>query len=392
MTNDQLADNWRITHAAPGASVISSTRSTAHLILAFWPLVIGHWALVIGIWGVEFYKGGPVNTPLRFEPYLRPMVWGGRRLGEVLGKRLPSAEAYGEAWEVSDHPLHRSVVRGGPRAGSTLRELMEREPEALLGAGRVAANGAFPWLVKYLDAWDWLSVQVHPDDESARRLWPGEGGKTEAWFVLAAEPGSLVYAGLLPGVDEGVLRRHLERGAVAECLHRFHPEPGDCLFLPAGTVHAVGGGVLLAEVQQTSDATFRLFDWNRRDGWGKPRALHVEQALACIDWSAGPARPVPARGYPAGPGRAPAPGAVRQRLVACPYFELDYVRDREPFPLGGSGRPQAVLALYGRGALETAEGPQSLAAGDTLLLPASLAEVFCLPEGPLGLLLASPPA
>jgi mannose-6-phosphate isomerase len=325
-----------------------------------------------------------VNTPLRFEPYLRPMVWGGRRLGEVLGRELPTDEPYGESWEVSDHPLHRSVVATGPAAGSTLRALMERRARELLGEGR-GSGGTFPWLVKYLDADDWLSVQVHPDDESARRLWPGEGGKTEAWFVLAAEPGSKVYAGLLPGVDERVLRRHLERGTVAECLHGFRPEPGDCLFLPAGTVHAVGGGVLLAEVQQTSDATFRLFDWARRDAQGRSRALHVEQSLACIDWRAGPVRPVRARGYPAGPG------SVRQRLAACRYFELDYVREGAPFTLGGSGRLQGVLALHGRGVLETAEGPQALAAGDTLLLPASMPEVTCRPEGGLGLLVASLP-
>src|SRR5262249_19325002 len=158
----------------------------------------------------------------------------------------------------------------------------------LLGADRCAV---FPWLVKYLDARDWLSVQVHPDDEAVRRLWPGEGGKTEAWFVLAAAPESKIYAGLLPGVDEPALRKALATGTVADCLHQFRPRPGDCLFLPAGTVHAVGGGVLLAEVQQTSDATFRLFDWNRVDAQGRPRSLHVEQALACINWRQGPVLP-----------------------------------------------------------------------------------------------------
>ena len=123
-------------------------------------------------------------------------------------------------------------------------------------------------------------------------LWPGEGSKTEAWFVLDAAPGSRVYAGLLPGVDEKQLRDALAHGTVADCLHSFEPRPGDCLFLPAGTVHAVGGGVLMAEVQQTSDATFRLFDWNRRDAQGQMRGLHIEQALACIDWETGPVNPI----------------------------------------------------------------------------------------------------
>src|SRR5262249_32982609 len=144
----------------------------------------------------------PVNSPLRFRPYLRPTVWGGRALAEYLGKALPGAGPYGESWEVSDHASHHSVSSDG----GTLRELMRREPAALVG-GRGART--FPWLVKSLDACDWLSVQVHPDDLAVRRLWPGEGGKTEAWFVLAARPGSRVFAGLKPGVDETTLRQAL---------------------------------------------------------------------------------------------------------------------------------------------------------------------------------------
>ncbi len=268
----------------------------------------------------------PLNAPLRFHPYLRPMVWGGRRLSEPLGKELPTTGPYGESWEISDHASHHSVVREGPHAGRALRELLEREPIALLGEAGASypgvgvrdtpshPTGEFPWLVKFLDASDWLSVQVHPDDESAARLWPGERGKTEAWFVLAAEPGSRAYAGLLPGVDEKALRAALatgpegaarDRHPVAECLHSFEPRPGDCLFLPAGTVHAVGGGVLIAEVQQTSDATFRLFDWDRKDAQGKARQLHVEESVACINWGAGPVHPVRAEGYPERRARRP---------------------------------------------------------------------------------------
>src|SRR5947209_20586288 len=157
------------------------------------------------------------------------MVWGGRRLGEPLGKVLPTAENYGESWEISDHAHHRSIVQGGAWAGLSLRDLIEREPAALLGPA--ATHTIFPWLVKFLDARDWLSVQVHPDEEAVKRLWPGEGSKTEAWFVLDAEPGSRVYAGLLPGVDEPTLRRAIAEGTVADCLYQFHPNPGDCLFL-----------------------------------------------------------------------------------------------------------------------------------------------------------------
>jgi mannose-6-phosphate isomerase len=314
------------------------------------------------------------------------MVWGGRRLGEVLGKPLPDDAAYGETWEISDHGSHQSVVADGPLRGRTLRELMGREAEALLGEGDGAA--VFPWLVKFLDACDWLSVQVHPDEESVIDLWPGEGSKTEAWFILAARPGSRVYAGLLPGVDEKQLRSALAAGTVAECLHQMEPRPGDCLFLPAGTVHAVGGGVLIAEVQQTSDATFRLFDWNRRDANGQSRKLHVEEALACIDWEAGPVTPVRAAGYPQNGNQETQP--VRQRLVDCRYFRIDYVRQSEPFACGG-GRMQALIVLHGRGELRGPDGLQALGAGDTVLLPASLGRVWCEPQGAMGVLLATLP-
>src|SRR5262249_939792 len=148
-------------------------------------------------------------------PFLRPMVWGGRRLGDLLGKPLPSTEAYGESWDVSDHPTHRSAVASGPRAGQTLRDFMEQDRPALLGPA-AATHELFPWLIKFLDANDWLSVQVHPDEVSVKDLWPGEGSKNEAWFILDAAPGSKIYAGLLPGTGEKQLRAALAAGTVAE--------------------------------------------------------------------------------------------------------------------------------------------------------------------------------
>src|SRR5262249_34861380 len=157
-----------------------------------------------------------------------------------------------------------------------------------------------PWLVKHLDCHDWLSVQVHPNDDNVKQWWPGERGKTEVWFVVDTLPGSRIFAGLQPGVDETTLRKALATGTVADCLHSFEPRPGHWCFRAAGTVHAVGCGVVLAEVQQTSDATFRLFDWNRCDAHGKSRTLHIEEGLACIDWKQGPVHPVAANGYDTG--------------------------------------------------------------------------------------------
>jgi mannose-6-phosphate isomerase len=312
------------------------------------------------------------------------MVWGGRQLGEVLGKSLPTDSSYGEAWEISDHPAHASVVAAGPYKGQTLRQLMESHSAALLGEA-CARHSRFPWLVKLLDASDWLSVQVHPNDADVTRLWPGEGGKTEAWFVLAAAPSSRIYAGLLPGIDEEGLRKALREGTVGDCLHQFSPRPGDCIFLPAGTVHAVGGGVLMAEVQQTSDATFRLFDWNRREANGKMRQLHIEEALACIDWNSGPIQPVRAANYPGGTSTS-----SRQRLVQCPYFALEYLHFRGPATLNG-GMLQVLLVLHGGGRLENGTDVWPLAPGDTLLLPAALDVVTCHPEGGLGLLRSTLP-
>ncbi len=343
-----------------------------------------------------------MNAPLRFQPHLRPLVWGGRRLGEVLGKPLPipvagapglhSAAAWGESWEISDHAAHRSVVADGPRRGWTLRRLMEEDRRALLGEA-AEEHAVFPWLVKLLDANDWLSVQVHPPEQHVGRLWPGENSKTEAWFVLAAAPESRVYAGLLPGVDQAQLRAAVAKGTAAECLHQYRPRAGDCVFLPAGTVHAVGGGVLMAEVQQTSDATFRLYDWDRTDARGQRRELHVEQALGCIDWSAGPVHPVRAAGYPDPEGaEPPSTVPVRQRLVACRYFVLEYVRDNRPFAVGGTRRMQVLMVLHGRGELRTPDDRKlSLRPGDSLLLPAAMEAIECRPEGNLGLLVSTLP-
>jgi mannose-6-phosphate isomerase len=325
-----------------------------------------------------------VDSPLRFHPYLRPMVWGGRRLGGVLGKPLPAEGAYGESWEVTDHPQHRSVVASGPLTGTSLRDLTTERRAELLGPG-AGQHAVFPWLIKFLDANNWLSVQVHPDEQAVRELWPGEGSKTEAWFVVDAAPGSRIYAGLLPGVDRDRFRAALEGGTVADCLHSFEPRPGDCVFLPAGTVHTVGGGVLIAEVQQTSDATFRLFDWNRRDSQGKPRTLHIKEGLAAIHWDQGSVTPVRVPAFPAGTSRQRVP------LVRCPYFMMEYVQEREPFAVGGDGRLQALVVLRGRGRLDTPIGKEQLRAGQTWLLPATLSGAECRPEGSLGLLLCSLP-
>jgi mannose-6-phosphate isomerase len=322
-------------------------------------------------------------TPLRFHPWLRPTVWGGKRLSRVLGKPVPGKEPCGESWEVSDHPLHRSIVAAGPWAGRSLRQLMEERREALLGPA-ASAHETFPWLIKFLDADDRLSVQVHPNEATVRDLRPGEGPKTEAWLVLDAAPSSRIWAGLLPGVDEKALRAALGQGRVADCLYSFEPRPGDCVFLPAGTVHAVGGGVLLAEVQQTSDATFRLFDWDRRDPQGTLRTLHVEEALASIHWDQGPVTPIHVSGMASESAQE-----RRQTLVRCPFFVVDYVEATKPLACGGLGCLQAVIVVRGRGRLGTDEPQEPLGPGQTRVFPASMAAAKLVPDPYLGFLICT---
>jgi mannose-6-phosphate isomerase len=310
-----------------------------------------------------------LKSPLRFEPFVRPMVWGGRRL-ERLGKLLSTSDPYGESWEVSDHALAQTTVAEGPWAGWSLRRLMIGHKTDLLGPA-ATRHQSFPWLFKFLDADDWLSVQVHPDENAAKILWPGEGPKNEAWFVLSAEPHSRIYAGLLPEIGPQELRAAVNQGTVTSCLHSFAPKPGDFLYLPAGTVHAVGGGILLAEIQQTSDATFRLFDWNRHDAQGQSRPLHLEQSLACIDWTRGPITPIHVPEY----ARADAP--ARRPLAQTPYFQVEFVQDQAAFTLGGQGQLQAFCVLSGRATLESGE---TFLPGQVWILPAAMPGRSCRPE------------
>ncbi len=228
--------------------------------------------------------------PLRFEPILRRLIWGGRRLGTVLHKPIGDGNDYAESWELSDYRDAVSVVNEGELAGTTLRDLVHHRRRELLGPA-LLGHHQFPLLVKFIDAREVLSVQVHPDDEKGKRL-AGDNGKTETWVVVGAEPGSLIYAGLKSGVTREQFGKAIEAGRVEPLLHRFPAQPGDCIMIEAGTVHAIGAGVLLAEIQQMSDATFRVYDWGRVGADGRPRELHIREALESIDFSRGPVNPM----------------------------------------------------------------------------------------------------
>ena len=292
-----------------------------------------------------------------------------------MGKPIGPDGAYAESWEISDHGADQSVVEFGPLAGVSLQELVSRRGEELLG--RHHPQQRFPLLVKFLDATDVLSVQVHPNDAIAAKLNPPDLGKTEAWVVMESEPEGVIYAGLKPGVDRDRLAEAIRRGNCQECLHRFHPTPGDCVFLPAGTAHTVGQGVLVAEIQQSSDATFRLFDWNRLGADGCPRPLHVEQSLEAIDYGRGPVAPQSIR-----PTQRPEVG----RLVESKQFVLDRCSFSQPFLLGGDGRCHIVMVLHGAIEMEGDPAQTVLPRGGTALVPACLGPIRLTPQGPATIL------
>jgi mannose-6-phosphate isomerase len=300
--------------------------------------------------------------PLVFAPVYRRYLWGGRRFASAFGRALPLGEDFAESWELVDRGADQSVVSAGPLAGTTLGELVRDRGHELLG--RAAQAPAFPLLFKFLDAHQVLSVQVHPDDAGAARLTPPDRGKTEAWYVVAAEPGSRIYAGLREGVSPTDLAAAIQAGTCDTVLHSFEPAAGDCVFIPAGTVHAIGAGMLVAEIQQSSDVTYRLFDWNRTGADGRPRPLHVKAGVAAVT-KTGPVGPIQ---------RVGTPNPAVARLVACEYFLLDEVTPEGRWQVGGDGGFHFLAVLTGMIHLPRAWSLPEVGPGGCILIPASMAE------------------
>jgi mannose-6-phosphate isomerase len=224
-----------------------------------------------------------VLYPLVFHPLFKERVWGGRELETLFGKPLPPGKSIGESWEISDRPNDESVVANGKFAGETLHQLMEKYRHEILGDARPATGNRFPILCKILDAREKLSLQVHPPAHKAAELM-GEP-KTEMWYIADAAPGAELYVGLKRGIKRSEFEKRIEDGGVADCFHRVPVCAGDAMFLPSGRVHAIGAGLVIFEIQQNSDTTYRVFDWNRVGLDGKPRELHVPQSLASIDFN-----------------------------------------------------------------------------------------------------------
>jgi mannose-6-phosphate isomerase len=304
--------------------------------------------------------------PLTFRPQFKERVWGGRNLERLYGKPLPPGVPIGESWEITDRPEGVSAITNGPHAGRDLRWLMETHGSALLGHA-VPPASRFPILVKILDATERLSLQVHPPAAVADRL--GGEPKTELWYVAEAKPDAELYVGLKSGVRRAVLERHLREGTVAQCVHRVPVQAGDAMFLPSGRLHAIGAGLVLFEIQQNSDTTYRVHDWGRTGLDGQPRELHLEQALQSIDF------------HDFEPGLVPGrfvgePACQTRRLVSDPLFAVRAVRLEAGRRTELAGSTAQVLGVV-RGALTLRHGTTltSLSAGQFCLLPAGLDEV-----------------
>jgi mannose-6-phosphate isomerase len=293
--------------------------------------------------------------PLKFQPIFKQRIWGGRKLRDVFGKDLPPLEKIGESWELADLPEDKSVIANGELAGRTLASAIEEFPKQIMGVESYA--GAFPLLIKFLDCQDVLSVQVHPDPQTCRRTGKGEP-KTECWYIISAEPGAAIYKGLKEGVTKERFVEAIKQGTVADTLAKVAVRKGECHFLPAGTAHAIGPGLLIAEIQTPSDTTYRVFDWNRVDETGKARELHIEQALESIRFDmSGDDLPVTTIG----------------RLVDCEYFAIDKGHQgRNCELLLSPGEVKTLIILSGCGTiLKTGADPVEFRAGDCLLIPAA---------------------
>ena len=320
----------------------------------------------------------PLLYPLRFEPIYQYRPWGGRRLADLLAAPMPTGPI-GEAWLLSDRDDHASQVAEGPLKGLTIGQLLKQFPEQMLGK-LVHHSERFPLLLKFLDAQEMLSVQVHPTKANTNLLPAGETAKSEAWVVLEVGAQSRIYAGLKAGTTAADLRRGLANGTVVEQLEGFTPKPGEGVFIKAGTVHSLGGNVVVFEIQQNSDVTFRLFDWGHVDAvTGKLRELQVDQAMDCIDFAEGPVGTVT-------PLPESAAAVKREQLFDCEYFRLWRIGGEVPFSVGAVDLPRVLVCIEGGGEIEQGYATYTVGKGDVLFLPAVVGLCTFWPRGAVNLL------
>src|ERR1043166_8897965 len=301
--------------------------------------------------------------PLKFIPIFKERIWGGRNIERLYGKKLPPDVAIGESWEITDRPGDVSQIQNGPLAGKSLRWLMEEHTAELLGPAR-GTGGRFPLLIKILDAREKLSIQVHPPANMAGKL--GGEPKTEMWYIADATPEADLYVGLNPGITRSQFEQAIAAGTVADCVPRLPVKPGDVMFLPSGRLHAIGAGNVIFEIQQNSDTTYRVFDWNRVDSHGKPRELQVAESLASINFEDFH------------------PRLIESKYSRNPVMKVRYLVDNDLFRVDATmvkrgqrfylRSPSVQIVGILRGKMEFSFGEHLLTAnpGEFVLLPASL--------------------
>lgn len=293
--------------------------------------------------------------PLRFKPIYKERLWGGNKLRDLLQRKLPDA-AIGESWELSCRVDDMSVVENGFLAGRTLGEIMFEYKERLLGKNFLP-NAKFPLLIKFIDADDKLSLQVHPGDALAQRLH-GECGKTEAWYVVAAAPNARIVYGLKKGVGKVEFARAIAAGEVEKCLHLASVRTGDLVFIPSGLVHGLSEGVMVCEVQQNSDTTYRIYDYERVGADGKRRELHLAQAMEAIDFCQAPSE------------------KFKNDKLQCPYFNMEKLKISDEYRLTTEDECTILCITAGEGELLYEAATEKISAGTTVLLPAELGEIM----------------
>ncbi len=301
-----------------------------------------------------------IHYPLKFKPVFKERLWGGQRLREVFDKDLPAGAKIGESWELTDVGEDKSKIVNGPLAGKTIDAAIAEYGQTITGT--VSYQPPFPLLIKILDAQDVLSVQVHPDAATCRRMGKGEP-KTECWYIIDAAPGAVIYKGLKPGTTREQFAKAIENGTCADYLVKVPVKVGECHFLPSGTCHAIGAGLLIAEIQQPSDTTYRVFDWNRTDpATGRGRQLHVDEALESIHFDAsGDTLSV----------------ATTGRLVNADEFKVDKGHQMPGCEVLLEKQMKVLVILSGSGQIISEQTePTAFAQGDTLLIPAAFEGVM----------------
>lgn len=305
--------------------------------------------------------------PMLFKPILKEKIWGGQTLKEKYQRKLPSSKV-GESWDVACHENGTSIVADGFLEGKTLKELIDIYGNELLGSEVHERHGKrFPLLIKILDAADILSVQVHPSDAYALVHEGGQPGKTEMWYIIQAQPGANLIYGIEPGTSKEDFIQAVKEEQLEKCLRKVYVQSGDVLYIPAGVIHAIGPGILLCEIQQNSDTTYRVYDWNRAGADGMPRQLHMDKALDVIDFT-GRFSKEKLSGLSIEEG-----GGIRTYYVACPYFAMEKLECHGEMKEIADGTKFFTLTVVeGYGEIVYFNGSRFFSPGDSIFIPSSL--------------------